>query len=92
MTLWDDVEKYLLGLPVYFDLAFVTPDYIEPERLVRIIRRHGAEHILFGTDSPWCDQKKQLEFIRSLPLTPQEQELIFWKNAAKLLDLPLSTP
>ena len=92
MTLWDDVEKYLLGLPVYFDLAFVTPEYIEPERLVRIIRRHGAEWILFGTDSPWCSQKKQLAFIRSLPLTCEEREQIFWKNAAMLLDLPDTAP
>ena len=89
---WDDVEKYLLGLPVYFDLAFVTPEYIEPERLVRIIRRHGAEWILFGTDSPWCSQKKQLAFIRSLPLTCEEREQIFWKNAAMLLDLPDTAP
>lgn len=88
MTMWDEVEKHLAGLPVYFDLAFITPEYIDPARLVRIIRRHGAERILFGTDSPWCSQKRQLEFIRSLPLTHEEQELIFWKNAANLLKLP----
>lgn len=92
MTMWDEVEKYLVGLPVSFDLAFLTPDYIDPARLVRIIRRHGAERILFGTDSPWCSQKEQLDFIRSLPLTREELELILWKNAATLLELPLPLP
>ncbi len=87
MTMWDEVEEHLAGLPVYFDLAFLTREYITPERLTAIIRRHGADRILFGSDSPWCDQAEHLAFIRSLPLTAEEQELIFYRNAAKLLKL-----
>ncbi|MPN23470.1 hypothetical protein SDC9_170858 [bioreactor metagenome] len=85
MAMWDEVEKHLAGTPVYLDLAMATPEYIDVGQLLRIIRTHGADRILFGTDTPWYDQKKQLEFIRSLPLTPEEQERIFHRNAAELL-------
>ncbi|MBS1370933.1 MAG: amidohydrolase family protein [Lentisphaeria bacterium] len=85
MAMWDDVEKYVAGLPVYLDLAMASPEYIGSEQLTRIIRAHGAERILFGTDSPWYGQKEQVGFIRSLPLTPEERELIFHRNAAGLL-------
>lgn len=89
MAMWDAVEKYLADMEVYLDLAMVAREYITPEQLTRIIRAHGAEKILFGTDSPWYDQKKQLEFICSLPLSPSEQERIFFRNAAELLKLDL---
>ncbi len=83
---WDDVERLLVGKPVYLDISFSTP-YISDEQLLRIIRTHGAERILFATDSPWSDQKKYLQHFRSLPLTDEEKEMILWKNGAKLLGL-----
>jgi len=84
--MWDEVEEFIVGLPVYLDLAF-TLGRIDDEQLVRIIRRHGAERVLFGTDSPWCDQEEALKHFRSLPLTDKEKELILGLNAAKLLDI-----
>ncbi len=84
--LWDDVEDMLVGQPVYFDISFSTP-YISDSQLVKIIRRHGADKILFGTDCPWSSQKAYLEHFCSLPLTEEEKEAILWKNAAKLLGL-----
>lgn len=50
--LWDDVEKYLVGTPIYFDTAF-TLNFITDEQLLRIIKNHGSEKILHATDSPW---------------------------------------
>lgn len=87
MEMWDDVERYLTGLDVYLDLAMANAEYISVEQLTRIIKAHGAERILFGTDSPWDDQKRQVDFIRSLDLTEAEFELIFHRNAAELLNL-----
>lgn len=84
--MWDEVEEFIVGLPVYLDLAF-TLGRIDDEQLLRIIRRHGAERILFGTDSPWCDQGEALKYFRSLPLTDREKDLILGLNAAKLLHI-----
>jgi len=84
--MWDEVEEFIVGLPVYLDLAF-TLGRVNDEQLVRIIRNHGAERVLFGTDSPWCDQDEALKHFRKLPLTENEKDLILGVNAAELLNL-----
>lgn len=83
---WDAVEELIVLENVYLDTAFLE-DYISDEQLLRIIRRHGAERILFGTDCPWSGQRDSIERIRKLPLLEEEQELIFSGNAEKLLGL-----
>ncbi|MDD3117603.1 MAG: amidohydrolase family protein [Victivallales bacterium] len=84
--MWQDVETHLAGLPVYLDLAF-TLGSIDDELLLRIIARHGAAHILFGTDAPWQSQRESLEKFLALPLREEEKELILYDNAARLLGL-----
>lgn len=83
---WDDVEKYLVGTPVYFDTAY-TLSCIDKEQFVRIVKNHGSDKILFGTDSPWQGQGKSAEELRSVGLTDEELENIFYKNAKKLLKI-----
>lgn len=84
--MWDEVEKFLVGLPIYLDLSF-TLGKMSDEQLIRIIRGHGAERVIFGTDSPWCDQKEALEYFHTLPLTEKEKNLILGQNAAELLQI-----
>lgn len=98
--LWEDVERDLAGAPVWLDTAFaigaVTPDEagngtpylscnLSDEAFVRIARKHGADKILFATDSPWEDQKDYVERVNRLSLSDREKELIFSENAKKLL-------
>lgn len=83
---WDDVEKYLVGTPLYFDTAY-TVDFIDREQFLRIIRSHGSGKIVHATDSPWEKQGRAVEIIRSLPLTDDEKDDIFYKNAKKLLKI-----
>ncbi len=81
---WDEVEELLAGENVYMDTAFLE-DYISDEQLLRIVRKHGAEKILFGTDCPWSGQKESVARIEGLPLTERERRMILGENAAKLL-------
>ena len=84
---WDDVERELVGLPVYLDTSF-TVGYAPDEQFVRMVRRHGVERVLFATDAPWQDHAATLAAFRRLPLTPEEQAAILWGNAARLFQLP----
>lgn len=79
----DTVLEQLCGLPVYMDTAAVLDLY--PEKCVSIIRRHGADKILFATDSPWKDQGAYIRLLRSLPLHTEEKESILHANAEKIL-------
>lgn len=83
---WDDVEDLLVGKEVYFDLAY-TLGFIKPEQLARIIDNHGADKILFATDSPWGSQTSNVSMFSTFPISDADRELIFHKNAEKLLQL-----
>lgn len=84
--LWDDVERYLVGENVYFDTGVVL-DKMPQEQFLRIVRTHGADKILFATDSPWAGQKEFVEVLSKMPLSEEEKEQIFSKNACRLLKL-----
>ncbi len=81
---WDDVDRYLVGSKIYLDTAFIK-DHIAPEQAKRIIENHGAERILFGSDSPWERPADTLAFLQSLELTQHQLDLITHKNALCLL-------
>lgn len=83
---WHLVEKLLVGKNVYFDLAFCR-NMIEKEQLMRIIRNHGSDRILYATDFPWDSQKETVDYIKALPLSEEELDNILYKNALRLLDM-----
>lgn len=82
--MWDDVEEYLVGENLYFDTSMGT-QYYDMERFCRIVQHHGADKILFATDSPWSDAKQEMETIRQSGLSEQVLEQIFYQNALQLL-------
>lgn len=84
--MWDDVEKYLVGTEIMLDTAYTVFD-IDKEQLIRIIRTHGSEKILFGTDSPWEKPSDTFGYINSLPLSQEEKDNIFFANAKRLLNI-----
>lgn len=82
--MWDDVEKHLVGTPIIFDTAFIK-DHISPVQAKRIIKSHGSEKILFGSDAPWEEPQDTLDFLVSLGLDENELENIQYRNAQKIL-------
>lgn len=92
MKMFDEVEDCIAGKfgNIYLDTGVVA-DYIERGQLLRIIRTHGADRILFASDAPWDDPKKEKKMIDDLPLTDEEREMIYWNNAMKLAEKNNST-
>lgn len=84
--MWDEVEKYLVGQNVYFDTGVIL-DRMPQEQFLRIIRNHGTDRIVFGTDSPWADQTYFVRLLNEMPLDGKEKEAIFAGNAKKLLGI-----
>ncbi|HIX59780.1 MAG TPA: amidohydrolase family protein [Candidatus Blautia gallistercoris] len=84
---YDESEAMLMGQPVYLDMAYSLL-HMDRKQLVRMIRAHGTDKVLFGSDSPWTSQKEDVEVFRSLgSLTDLEKEQIFSGNARKLLGI-----
>ncbi|MBQ6173661.1 MAG: amidohydrolase family protein [Clostridia bacterium] len=100
---WEEAARLLGGSGVYIDTAFSlgpmhpigdgfynTPESLarmDAEAFTRQVRAFGADHVLFGTDSPWEDQVTEVQAIRALPLTGTEQDAILGGNACRLLGL-----
>ena len=98
---WGEVAECIADTSAYIDTSFslgrLTPlegdgRYSDEElqmmrggEFVSLVRAVGAERVLFGTDSPWSDQKKSVDDIEELPLTDGEKRLIFSDNAELLL-------
>ncbi len=84
--MWDDVENYLIGTDINLDTSFAISE-IGYEKSVSLIKKHGVDKVLFGTDSPWKCQLSELELINSLPLNIKDIELITSGNAMKILGI-----
>ncbi len=83
---WDEVERYLVGEPLYLDTSFSFPE-MSREQFLRIVAAHGFERLLFATDSPWKDQAEELVWLREMDLPETALRAILGGNAAKLLGL-----
>ena len=90
--MYNEVCDKLIGTPgVWLDTAFVlknSPDFyfLSKEKFVDMVRAHGADHILFGTDSPWSDQSESVSLIRESGLNDDEISMILGDNAVRLLE------
>ncbi|MDR0838523.1 MAG: amidohydrolase family protein [Oscillospiraceae bacterium] len=83
---WDDVERCLVGREIYLDTSMGF-EFFPSETFLRIVKNHGADKILFGTDSPWSAADREIARLNALPLAESEKALIFGGNAEKLLGL-----
>lgn len=86
--MWDEVFDKLAGIHgnLYFDTALTAGRC--PDALVKkIIKKHGADRILFGSDCPWHESSLEIEMINRLDLSHEEKEMIFHRNAERLLHI-----
>lgn len=83
---WDDVEKYLAGTNIYLDTAMGF-EYFTSEQFLRIVQKHGADKVLFASDSPWSNAGTEVEHLKALTLSKTEKETILGGNAKRLLNM-----
>ncbi len=84
--LWRDVDELLSGENIYLDTAY-SWYYLKNEQMTAMIQRHGAENVLFGTDSPWKDAADEIAHITSLGLSAHDIDNILYRNAMALLKI-----
>lgn len=80
---FDEVRQYLIGTNVLLDTAYVV-DRMPAQELEELILAHGANRVLFASDSPWGDVGKFANMVRALSLSDQQKEQILYQNALDL--------
>ncbi len=83
---WDQVKECLSGKNIYFDTSS-SMWCLTPEETEEIIKGHGVDKVLFGTDYPAMSHKDELEKFLKLNFTDEEFEKMLHINAEKLLNL-----
>jgi len=81
---WDDAETNLVGTRAYLETSFSLLE-LGPQRAAEMIRRHGVERVLLGSDWPWNKQAGEIANVKALPLDEKDKQKILWSNAARLL-------
>ena len=98
---WEDVLEVVADSDVMLDCAYSLgytldmegkpmagmPSLLTAEQFMAMLNVLGPERILFGTDSPWMDQKDTLDLFLALPLSREAQERILYQNALELYGL-----
>jgi len=83
---WDDVERHLCGTDIYLDTSMGF-EYFSPEQFLRILKSHGANKILFASDSPWSNAKTEANHLMSLDLSEAQKEAVLSGNAKRILNI-----
>ena len=87
MSKYEETKATLLGTDINLDTAFVLR-IVDEKILKRFFQKHPIERFLFGTDSPFTDQKTELRFLNNLPfLTLSQKKKIAGQNATRLLNI-----
>ena len=85
-AMWDEVIEKLVGQNIYLDTSS-SLSFLDRQKAVDIIRAHGTDKVMFGTDYPMWLPGNELELFYRLGLTEQENAQILYENAARLLNL-----
>ena len=88
-SLWEEASLELAGTPNLYVDCSSTMAWVPLDKTAEIIRRYGADRVLFGTDFPMWDPRDELRMFFELDLTDDERRLILSENAKKLYKLDL---
>ncbi len=85
-NMWEDVQKYIIGTPILIDTSF-SLHLLDKKEAYDMIKTHGTENVLFGSDWPWYSQKKAYAELSAIGLSDDELKAICEDNPRKILDI-----
>jgi predicted TIM-barrel fold metal-dependent hydrolase len=86
--LLDDAEEMLAGADVVLETSWPPSlSTLRPERVRDLIRKHGAERIIFGSDWPMTSPAEEIRAIEGLGLSDDETGLVLGGTLARMLRL-----
>lgn len=87
---WDEAAEKLSGYDNFYVDCSSTFHWKSPEECVRLVRKFGADKVLFGVDFPMWSHKKEYEKFLMMNLNEDENRKILFENANRLFSLNVS--
>ncbi|MCK5099171.1 MAG: amidohydrolase family protein, partial [Desulfobacteraceae bacterium] len=86
---FQNIKKHILKYDnLFLDTSNATHTLSQDE-FVELLKTHGSERIIFGTDWPWFDFKKEYEIVKNLSdkagFSKTQKEMIFGYNIHNLI-------
>lgn len=82
---WGEAAQALAGRKNFYVDCSSSLYALSPAEATAIIRRYGADRVLFGSDFPMWTLGDELARVGALGLTDDERELVLHKNAETLM-------
>ncbi len=82
---WQEVEELLFGRQLYMDISY-SLHLMDDTCAKRLLEGHLEDYILFGSDSPWADQKESVQHVLRLDISRELKQKILYDNASALLN------
>ena len=86
-SLWEEAAEQLAGIPNFYVDTSSSFYSLTKEKAKILIRKYGPNRVLFGTDYPMWDGKKELDFLFSLDLLDSEYNLILSENSKRIYNI-----
>lgn len=86
-SMWERASEELAELPNLLVDCSSSLSYIPTEKAREILRRYGAERVLFGTDFPLHSPIDEMRLFEALDLEEWEKEAVLSGNVKRLLKL-----
>lgn len=84
----DDAEEWMVGSRTFLETSWPPRlSDLDRERVVAMVRRHGTDRVVFGSDWPMADPAAELAAVRALGLDEEETAAITGNTLAALLGL-----
>ena len=84
---WKQAAETLSGYKNFYVDCSSSFDWLTSEESRDLVRKYGADHVLFATDFPMWNHETELERFNEMNLTDEENRLILYKNALKLFSI-----
>lgn len=85
-NMWDEVEDTIIGQPLFIEISLALP-FLSTKQAVRMFQAHPSDYLLFGSDSPWDDQKGAISRLKKIGLGSLLEDKILCKNGCRLLNI-----
>lgn len=86
----DEAEELIVGSRAYLETSWPPRlGDLDKDRVRNLIRRHGADRVVFGSDWPMADPAAEIASVRQLGLESHEVDAILGTTLAGILGLAL---